>query len=524
MSTAPRRRGYCDGELPGLGALRSIDAAGGGCEEAQLRHRDLLSALAAAAIGVVVVAALSILTLPQAGPAGESPVRVTARAVEVAAAFPDDTDLLLVTPATGAVEGLATALDRLGYRTLPASSLVAALRVQVPPGTEPGDLARRLADTGLLATVEPDARVHADRLPRDPLVVNQRPYLDVIRAPEAWDVRTSAATVTIAVVDTGVDITHPDLAPLIRQNPVEALDGRDDDQNGCIDDLFGCTFVSAAAADPSCGYTQPAPRGGAFDDDGHGTFVAGIAASAGGNGIGGVGIAWDARILPVKVLDCTATGRISDAAAGILYAARAGARVIILAFGSASDARVLRDAVAEATDRYGALVVASVGNEGAQRVQFPAAYPQVVAVAGSGLVGEDGIVDYRRPATFSNTGPEVSVFAPAVRLVAPVPANLCGRIWTCIEPGYARASGTSFAAPLAAGTLALMMAQDPTLSPALAASLLRAAAQPIDVPGGRRLLDVTAAVNSAPYTAGVPGTSFGRPGPPAQGPGTDSLR
>ena len=503
--------------------------AGEWCEEAQLRRRDLPLTLAAV-LTTVAVAAVALAVLAPGRTTGvDAPVRIVShsvsRIVEVAPSFADDTDLLLVTPAHGRPAELAAALERLGYRTLPAAALVDAVRVPVPAGADPTALAHRLAGTGLLAVVDADARVRADRLPGDPLVAGQRPYLDAIRAPQAWDGRTGAEQITIAVVDSGVDATHPDLAARIRRNLAELPDGRDEDANGCPDDLLGCTFVSPAAADPSCGYTQAAPRGGAVDDDGHGTFVAGIAAAAGGNGIGATGIAWDARILPVKVLDCTATGRISDAAAGILYAARSGARVIILAFGSPSDARVLRDAVAEATDRYGALVVASVGNEGAQRVQFPAAYPRVLAVAGSGLTAPDGVVDYRRPATFSNAGPEVGVYAPAVRLIAPLPTALCGHAgWTCIEPGYARASGTSFAAPLAAGAVALMMAADPSLSPALAAALLTQSAQPLAAPASGRLLDVAAALAREPYSAGAPGISYGRPGPPAQGPAADPLR
>jgi subtilisin family serine protease len=496
-------------------------------EEAQLRHRDLPLTLGALLVAVFVALATLAVRAPRVP---DAPARSASHPVEVAATIDAATDLLLVSPAP-ASDGrtrpadLAAALDRLGYVTLPASAPLDAVRVRVPAGADAAALARDLAATGLLAAVESDVRVHADRLPGDPLVLNQQPYLDAIRAPLAWDRRTSADQVTIAVVDSGVDIGHPDLASRIRRNPAELPDGRDEDANGCPDDFFGCTFVSPAAADPSCGYTQAAPRGGAVDDDGHGTFVAGIAAAAGGNALGATGIAWDARILPVKVLDCTATGRISDAAAGILYAARSGARVIILAFGSPSDARVLRDAVAEATDRYGALVVASVGNEGAQRVQFPAAYPRVLAVAGSGVVGAEGIVDYRRPAVFSNAGPEVGVYAPAVRLIGPLPAARCGQAgWSCVEPGYARASGTSFAAPLAAGAVALMMAADPSLSPALAAALLIQAAQPFEGSATGRLLDVAAALDRQAYTAGTAGTAYGRPGPPAQGPGADPLR
>jgi subtilisin family serine protease len=346
-----------------------------------------------------------------------------------------------------------------------------------------------------------------------------------VRAPEAWDVVTGSAQVLLAVVDSGIEASHPDLAPRLFVNVGERPDGVDNDRNGCVDDVFGCTFVSPAAADPSCGYSQAAPRPDARDDEGHGTFVAGIAGAAGNNGAGVAGLAWDMRILPVKVLDCTATGRISEAAAGILYAARSGARVIVVAFGSGSDSRVLREAVAEATDVYGALVVASVGNEGSGRVQYPAAYPGVLAVAGSGVAGADGIVDYRRPAPFSNFGPEVALYAPAVRLVAPLPLVECGqRGWQCVvDQPYARASGTSFAAPLAAGAAALLYARFPDLRPSLALALLRSATQPLleARTGDAGLLDVGAALLRGAFSEGAAGTSHGFVGAPAAGPGAE---
>src|SRR5690606_16499485 len=121
-----------------------------------------------------------------------------------------------------------------------------------------------------------------------------------------------------------------------------------------------------------------------------GTFVAGIAAAHGDNGEGIAGIAWQARILPVKVLDCTATGRVADAAAGIRYAARQGADVINVSFGTSRDSAVLREAVDEAL-AVGAVVVGSAGNEGVSLVTFPAAYPGVIAVGASGRLTPPGV-------------------------------------------------------------------------------------------------------------------------------------
>ena len=440
----------------------------------------------------------------------------TAATSASAPTVPDDADLLLVQPA-GILsrDGLARALGQLGYATLPTAPYIDAIRVRVPAGGGAAALAARLSASGLAASVEADARVYASRFPDDPLIETQRPYLDAIHAPEAWEQRTSAARVTIAVVDTGVDTSHADLTRRIAYSTTDRYDGLDEDVNGCIDDITGCSFVSPAVSDPSCGYVLPAPHGGGYDDEGHGTFVAGIAAAGGGNGIGGAGIAWDAQLLAVKVLDCTATGRVSDAAAGILYAARSGARIIIVAFGSPSDSRVLREAITQAVDRYGALIVASAGNESGARVQFPAAYPGVLAVGGSGATRSDGTVDYLQLATFSNVGPELALLAPAARIVAPLPTPSCGlRSWVCIEgQPYARASGTSFAVPLVAGTAALLLDRDPELSPPMLIALLRAGAQQRQ--SGAPLLDVAGALSQPLYTLHGSGVSRDPAEPPA---------
>ncbi len=305
--------------------------------------------------------------------------------------IPPQSDILLVQPrGVLNLERLEQTLTRLGYDVLPRSELLDAARIAVTPGSDAAATARRLAATGLTSTIEADARVRANRVPDDTLYALQSPYLDVIRAPQAWEVTTGDPGVLVAVVDTGIDTAHPDLASRIWTNSGETPDdGMDNDGNGCIDDVSGCSFVSLGAADPSCDYQTPTPNNRIEDDDGHGTFVAGVTAASGNDALGVAGVAWDVRLLPVKVLDCTETGRISDAAAGIRYAARSGARIIVVAFGSNTDSRVLREATAEATGRYGALVVASAGNDGASgRIHFPAGYPGVLGVAGTGFTND----------------------------------------------------------------------------------------------------------------------------------------
>ncbi len=420
-------------------------------------------------------------------------------------ATPPETDLLYLQPASGVpASRLAEALRALGVDVV--TSDADGARVAVPPGAEPAALAARLAASGLARSVEGDGIVRAAREPDDPRYVEQSRYLDTIGAPQAW-ARATGADVVIAVIDTGIDLTHPDLASRLFVNRGELANGRDDDGNGCVDDVSGCSFVSPVTADPSCGYTTAPPHAGVQDDEGHGTFVAGIAAAAGNNGRGITGVAWDARLLPVKVLDCTATGRISDAAGGIRYAARLGADVINISFGTLTDSPVLRDAIREA-QALGAVVVASAGNDGRRGVTYPARYDDVLSVAASGLQRATGL-DYRATATFANFGGGVDFLAPGVRVLSTVPTGLCGRRgWVCGEDGpYAVASGSSFATPVVAGAVAVMLARHPDRSPDLAVRLLLGARGPGATVADARVLDLGAAVEREVFTLGAPGTS-----------------
>lgn len=298
----------------------------------------------------------------------------------------------------------------------------------------------------------------------------QLPYLRAIGAGVVGTHAGVIPSVIVAVVDSGVDVTHPELAEHIWENPGWLADGPNAlDAGGCPRNRHGCAFVSEESADTSCGYQSTGPSDVIADDNGHGTFVAGVVLAAAGHGISDADVSGqvDVRILPVKVLDCAGKGRASQAAAGIRYAARSGARVIVLAFSSDSDSVALREAVAEAQQTYGALVVAAAGNDNSSEMHFPSGYPGVLAVGGTGVVGADGQLDYMQRAPFSNNSHSVSVLAPAVEIRGPVPLMLCGhRDWTCVggEP-YAYASGTSYAAPLVAGAYALLIAAPPDLTP-----------------------------------------------------------
>jgi len=447
-------------------------------------------------------------------------------------AAPADSDLLYVQPIEGVTPGaLADALTRLGFIVEPAAH-TAGVRVVVGTGAAADILVPRLAATGLVRSVEADSLVRATQQspgtptpaatpPNDPLYEDlQRAYLEAIGAPAAWAKGASGQGIVIAVIDTGIDFDHPDLVSRFALNFDDYFfDNLDNNRSGCINDILGCNFVSLSTADPSCGYTRPPPHWYTQDDEGHGTFVSGVAAAAGNNEVGITGVAPHALILPVKVLDCTATGRISDAAAGIRYAADNGAHVINISFGTPNDSPALRDAVQYAQVR-GAIVVASAGNDGSRGITYPAAYPGVIAVAASGLAEQDGDpLDYRRTASFAHFGPGIDFLAPGVDLVSTFPERLCeANQWDCLTSGYATATGSSFATPVVSGAVALLLSAHPGRSTEFALTLLRNTRHEMLVGEFGRLLDVGTAVQRDLFQSASPGASRNNEGTPT-GPG-----
>ena len=428
-----------------------------------------------------------------------------------------DSDFLYVQPADGiSTILLRDALEQLGFEVDPDQRLEGA-RVRV--GTaDARSLAARLAGTHLARSVEGDAVVRATQLagdvstpPNDALYGLQQDYLAAIGAPAAWarEHGGSGEGVLIAVVDTGIDYNHNELIPRLAINfNDEFFDGRDNDRSGCPDDIVGCNFVSLSTADPSCGYTAAPPNWRTLDDEGHGTFVAGVAAATGDNEVGITGVAPRASLLPVKVLDCTATGRISDAAAGIRYAADMHADVINISFGTPNDSPALREAIEYAQAR-GAIVVASAGNDGSRGITYPAAYPGVISVAASGVAtAEGGPLEYRRAAAFARFGLGIDYLAPGVDLVSTIPERLCGtNQWDCVEPGYARGTGSSFATPVVAGAIAVMLSTYPHQSTDFVLGLLQNTRRERLPDQLSHLIDLGAAATREIVTAGAPGTS-----------------
>lgn len=293
-------------------------------------------------------------------------------------------------------------------------------RLRVPPGRE-REFVERLAKSPFVEYAEPDYLVSAQVMPDDPAVTNgQQWHLTKIDASAAWDVTTGADNpVTIAIVDTGIDGTHPDLAGRVGTG-----------FNGIVH--------------------QPIPAGTNSDDYWHGTHVAGIAAADGNNGIGGAGISWGATLMPVKILDATGYGTYSDLAEGIMWAVDHGARVINMSLGgqagTADETNTLTAAINYAWQK-GALLVAAAGNEGntGNPLDYPAALDHVLSVAAT--TAQD------QRASFSNYNRFVGVAAPGSGIYSTIPGG-----------GYASHSGTSMATPIVSGLAALLLSANPSLS------------------------------------------------------------
>jgi len=272
----------------------------------------------------------------------------------------------------------------------------------------------------------------------------------------------------VAVLDSGVDPTHPDLRDNLYTNPGEIPDnGLDDDANGYVDDIHGWNTQSGSPD------TQ--------DLNGHGTAIAGIIGGRGGNGLGVAGVCWRVRILPVRWTSGI-TGSMADVAAGVLYAVTAGADVINCSFGSSDASETLREALTLGAEQ-GMLAVCSAGNEGqdidATGVPFyPAAFDLANIVSVAATTANDQL------ATFSNWGIEnVDLAAPGLRIWSTEPGGGYGLYLDVL--GGSHGSGTSFSAPFVAGTLALMLGHDPGLSPAAARERLLASVDPLPDLAGR---------------------------------------
>jgi thermitase len=313
---------------------------------------------------------------------------------EVLVKFKDDAP-----PAS--VQAALSARDARAVGEVPA---LGVQRLKVPEGQELAVIAALQHDL-LVEYAEPNYIIRAVLDPNDPYFSSQW-GLTKIGAPQAWDVTTGSSDLTIAIVDSGIDLDHPDLSDKI---------------------VLGYDYVNEDWVPD--------------DDYGHGTHVAGIAAAQTNNGRGVAGVSWGARLMALKVLDAGGSGSYADVASAVTYAADHGARIINLSLGGDYDSQTLHEAVIYARNA-GCVLAAATGNDGDPAVLYPAKYVEALAVAATNSTDQW--------AWFSNYGPEVSVAAPGVGIYS-----------TYLGAGYTYRSGTSMATPHVAGLAALIWSQYP---------------------------------------------------------------
>jgi thermitase len=335
---------------------------------------------------------------------------------------------------------IKTVLERYRATHLQTLDVVDVQVWQVEEGQELAIVEQLKADP-MVEYAEPNYRYHALGIPNDP-GFSQQWGLTKVQAPAAWDITTGSASVVIAIIDTGIDSTHPDLAGKI----VTGHDFVDGDSN---------------------------PR----DGNGHGTHVAGIAAAVTNNTVGVAGMNWEARIMPIRVLDDIGGGWSTDIVSGIIWAYQHGAKVLNLSLGGTGYDQFMQNAV-NAAHAAGSLVVAAMGNcrtydpdycPVVNPTIYPAAYNNVMAVAAT---DRD---DFYAP--YSQSGPHCDIAAPggdmggyyynAGGIYSTMPTY---PVYLTTPPYYYRQNydfleGTSQATPYVAGLAALVWAAKPSLTP-----------------------------------------------------------
>ena len=296
--------------------------------------------------------------------------------------------------------------------------------VEMPAGTEIESVQAAsevsYAEPDYLYNFQPAAQTQSSRSRQSGAEASYS--LQVVDAADAWQRTKGSSTITIAVVDTGIDPNHPDLKGKI-----------------------------------TGGYNVLDPGSAPTDENGHGTHVAGIAAGNPDTSMGISGIAPSCRIMPIKVANAQGVAATSDIAEGIAYAALHGASVINLSIGGPTASKTLEKAVAAAVARH-VPIVAAMGNDGSSRPMYPAAYAGVIAVGATDA--QDEVTAY------SQTGKWISVVAPGDDILSTTPTYVTNLIETGETTGrFGYLSGTSMATPMVTGIVALMRSLDDSLSP-----------------------------------------------------------
>ena len=400
----------------------------------------------------IVLAVALVLAVMQPAASARAAVPDRARSLTAPHAGVSATQLTVRVESKGAMERLEAVLRRTGGTILGRSADGDAVLVEAPAAQDSADYAESIAAEVPVSYAGAVGIVTASAIPSDPYYHTQW-GLPKVGAPAAWDRTWGSASAIIAIIDSGVALDHPELVNRIQPGGKDFVPNPDD-------------------FDPS-------------DENGHGTGVAGIAVSERDNELYGVGMAPDCKILPLRVLDARGEGNMFDLSEAIRYAADQGADVINMSLGGPNPDPNLALAIQYALDRD-VVIVAASGNQNAPSLQYPAAYPGVVAVGAT----TQSDARWTESVSGSNYGANLDLMAPGLQVNS-----------IRLEPGFFAWTGTSMAAPFVAATAALMRTIRPTASEARIVSELTSTALDLGAAGwddqyGWGRLRADAAVNA----------------------------
>ena len=345
--------------------------------------------------------------------------------------------------------------------------------IELREGESVREKIRDYQDSGLVEFAEPNFKVHAAGLSNDPAVINGSQWgLTNIGAAAAWDLLHDAPQVVVAVIDSGLRITHVDLTNNLWRNPAEvAGDKIDNDGKGIVDDVHGfASYYDLAGIHKISGDVT--------DAYGHGTHISGVIGAMGNNGIGGSGVAWRVQIMALKFFNDVGDGSFDDAVACIDYAIGHGAQIINASWNGTQKSLMLEDAL-KAARSAGILFVTAAGNENGNNDLVPL-YP--------GSFGLDNIIvvtaNSRTDGIWkTSTGLGANTGLKSVDLAAPGDDIFSTGIFT--DESYARKSGTSFATAFVSGAAVLLRARFPQLTAAELRNRLLATTDPVAAFAGK---------------------------------------
>lgn len=347
-------------------------------------------------------------------------------------------------------------VNKSGNSTLSSNEIENIYELKVDGRTPIADLINELLEDNSIEYAEPSYVCHLSYEPNDLYLQSKTNYLTQIKATEAWDIDRDAPNVIIAIVDSGSDLIHEDLKENIYINYADPINGKDDDNDGYVDNYYGWDLAGTSQStllednDPNVKSAKTE----------HGVHVSGLASAISNNNLGVASVASSAKLMIVKAAADDNGTTIYKGYEGVKYAADHGAQVINCSWGGQGFSEFGRDIITYAQSK-GCLIVAAAGNSNSSVPEYPAAYPGVIAVAN---VNEKDV-----KGSSSNFGSYITLSAPGTSIIS-----------TLFQNRYGALTGTSMGAPIVSSAAALVKSYFPNLSMQQVGERLRVSADKTD--------------------------------------------